>query len=628
MIEQDDIKRVLDAVRIEDVVSDYVVLTKKGVNLTGLCPFHDEKTSSFTVSPVKGIYKCFGCGKAGNSLNFIMEHEKFTFPEAIRYLADKYKITIRETKEYKKQTKEDNGIYSSLNVAFNLYKNNLKSNNHALKYLYDRGFTDETIEKFGLGYAINSYRQFSDLGNSKGISNFTMYNSGLCLLNDNILTDRFIDRIMFPIYNLSNKIIAFGGRLLVSDKTRSKYINSPLTELYDKSKVLYGLNFAKKEIIKNDRCFLVEGYTDVISLHQAGIENVVSSSGTSLTVDQIKLIYRYTKNITILYDGDFAGIKASFRGIDMILNQGMNVSVILFPNGEDPDSFAKSNNDTIKEYIYSNSKNFISFKAETLLKNSNDDPVKLSEIIESMCQSISVIPDEIYINSYINECSYIMNIHKNVLSERVNQIKFSKSGKRNKYSYPTIKKGLSIDNHEKDIIKILLNKGNEIIKTKARKDNEIILVEISIAQIIISDIDSDEFVFENKSYDFIFNEYRNFLQKGELPSESYFTNNVDNNISVLASELIDIPIEISNSWESNDIVYKKNEDLFSLRTVQKSLLYFKLKKIEKNIFDINEEVKKNIDNNEIMALLEKKDMLLRVKKEISTMITKGKFDVF
>lgn len=626
MIEQDDIKLVLDTAKIEDVVSDYVVLTKRGVNYTGLCPFHDEKTSSFTVSPVKGIYKCFGCGKAGNSVSFIMEHEKFTFPEAIRYLADKCKITLTETHDFKKEEKkEDQSLFNSLILASNLFQSNLKEDNNALQYLYSRGYNDEIIEKFKLGYSKNSYNQLSDLSISKGFQNYVMNNSGLCILKDGVLSDRFRDRIMFPIFNLSNKIIAFGGRVLTTEKTRSKYVNSPETELYNKSKVLYGLNFAKKEIIKQDRCFLVEGYTDVITLHQVGIENVVASSGTSLTADQIKLICRYTKNITILYDGDLAGIKASFRGIDMILSQGMNVSVVLFPNGEDPDSFAKSHKDTIKEYIANNTKNFISFKTEVLLEDTNNDPIKLSELTESICETIALIPDSISINFYTNECATIMNIKKSILATRIEEIRSVKSGK--KRNYPT-KKLSSSSNYERDIIRILINSGNETVKIKARKDDEIVFVEIPIAQIIISDICMDDFTFENEIYDTIFNEYKSFVEKNELVPDNYFTNHTNNEICIAAADMIELSVEISDSWSSNDILYKNNETDFLLKSTQKALLYFKLKKIDKIIASIDNDIKQSTDDDITISLLGKRDQFLKIKKEMNKMIISGKFNIF
>ncbi len=428
----DEVKQqILDAVRIEEVVGDFVTLKRRGTNLIGLCPFHNEKTPSFIVSPAKGIYKCFGCGKGGDAVSFLMEHDQLTYPEALRALARKYGITIAEAPRSVEQIQQMNHRESLMQLsafAEGFFKEQLwkteEGQRIGLPYFRERGFSDATIEAFSLGYSPQGWDVLTQAAIKQAYSKDLLVEVGLTLENDQKkLYDRFRGRVMFPIHNLSGRVIAFGGRVLLTEKTKAKYVNSPESVIYNKSQVLYGIFQAKREIIAKDMAYLVEGYTDVISLHQAGITNVVASSGTSLTQDQIKLVSRFTRNITILYDGDAAGIKASFRGINMLLEHNLNVRVVLFPDGHDPDSFSRTHSiDEITAYLNEQAVDFIRFKTQLLLKEIGDDPIKRAALIEDIVESIALIPDEIYRAVYIQECSRILHIEEADLVSRLNKV--------------------------------------------------------------------------------------------------------------------------------------------------------------------------------------------------------------
>ena len=432
MIDQATIDRILDAAQIVDVVSEFVTLKRAGVNYKGLCPFHNEKTPSFVVSPSKGLCKCFSCGKGGNVVHFIMEHEQLNYYEALKWLANKYHIEVKErelSNEEKQAQNERESMFVVNDFANNYFQNLL--HNHidgqsiGLAYFRQRGFRDDIIRKFQLGYSLNERDALVKEAKRKGFKEEFLEKTGLCYRRDNDgqLRDRFWGRVMFPVHTLSGKVIAFGGRVLKTDGKVAKYVNSPESEIYHKSNELYGIYFAKQAIVRDDRCFLVEGYTDVISMHQAGIENVVASSGTSLTSGQIRLIHRFTNNITVLYDGDGAGIKASIRGIDMLLEEGMNIKVVLLPDGEDPDSFARKHNATdYKAYINSHEVDFIRFKTNLLLEEVGNDPIKRAGLIGDIVRSISVIPENIVRSVYIRECSQLLQVEEKLLVQEVNKL--------------------------------------------------------------------------------------------------------------------------------------------------------------------------------------------------------------
>ena len=446
MIDQVTIDRILDAAQIVDVVSEFVTLRKRGVNYVGLCPFHNEKTPSFSVSPAKGLCKCFSCGKGGNSVHFIMEHEQMSYYEALKYLAKKYNIEIKErelTNEEKQAQTTRESMFIVNNFARdyfqNILKNHVDGRSIGLAYFRQRGFRDDIIEKFQLGYCTESHDAMSQEALRKGYKKEFLVKTGICYeTDDHRLRDRFWGRVIFPVHTLSGKVVAFGGRVLstATKGVKVKYVNSPESEIYHKSNELYGIYFAKQAIVRQDRCFLVEGYTDVISMHQSGIENVVASSGTALTPGQIRLIHRFTNNITVLYDGDVAGIKASIRGIDMLLEEGMNIKVCLLPDGDDPDSFArKHNSEEFQAFIHEHEKDFIRFKTDLLMEDAGRDPIKRAELISNIVRSISVIPEAIIRDVYIKECSQHLRIEEKLLVAEVAKLREAQAEKANRPSY-------------------------------------------------------------------------------------------------------------------------------------------------------------------------------------------------
>lgn len=442
MIDQATIDRILDAAQIVDVVSEFVTLRRRGVNYIGLCPFHNEKTPSFSVSPSKGLCKCFSCGKGGNVVHFIMEHEQLSYYEALKWLAKKYNIEIKE-RELTEEEKQAHSLRESLFVVNqfaaeyfqDILYNHIDGQRIGMTYLRSRGFRDDIIKKFQLGYSLDNRDALARTALQKGYKEEFLVKTGLCYRKDDgSLRDRFWGRVIFPVHTLSGKVVAFGGRVLsaATKNVQMKYVNSPESEIYHKSRELYGIYFAKQAIVRQDRCFLVEGYTDVISMHQSGIENVVASSGTALTPDQIRLIHRFTNNITVLYDGDGAGIKASIRGIDMLLEEGMNVKVCLLPDGDDPDSFARKHNATdYQAYINEHEVDFIRFKTNLLMEEAGKDPIKRASLISSIVKSISVIPDAIVRSVYTRECSQLLQMEEKVLIEAV--AKLMEQAQENKF---------------------------------------------------------------------------------------------------------------------------------------------------------------------------------------------------
>ena len=440
MIDQPTIDRILDAANIVDVVSEFVTLRKRGINYVGLCPFHTDKTPSFYVSPAKNICKCFACGEGGTAVHFIMKHEQLNYFDALRYLAKKYNIEIqeRELTDKEKQRKSDRESMLIVNswaqqyFTTQLYEH-VEGKTIGLRYFAERGFREDTIRKFQLGYSLDKRDALYKEATKNGYKKEFLEKTGLVIAYDNGgVNDRFRGRVIFPVHTLSGKVVAFGGRVLKKDEKTAKYVNSPESEIYHKSNELYGIYFAKQAIVKEDRCFLVEGYTDVISMHQAGIENVVASSGTALTQGQIRLIHRFTSNITVLYDGDAAGIKAALRGIDLLLEDGMNVKVVLLPDGEDPDSFARKHNASqFSEFIKQSETDFIRFKTRLLLDDAGNDPIKRSSLITDIIRTVAIIPDNIARSIYIRECSAMMEIDEQVLLNEVNKIRLSKEERQN-----------------------------------------------------------------------------------------------------------------------------------------------------------------------------------------------------
>lgn len=582
MIPKFTIDKIIDAARVEDVIGDFITLKKRGSNLLGLCPFHGEKSPSFTVSPAKGIYKCFGCSKSGTAVNFIMDHESLSYPEALKYLANKYGIEVVEkevTNEEKAQQNEKESLYIVMQYAqkyfTDLLLNDDLGRSIGLGYFTERGFSQTTIDKFQLGYSSEERRKFSETAVKNSYKPEYLVKTGMSILSNNHVDgnpitvtdifDRYTGRVMFPIHNITGKVIGFGGRILTNDKKQAKYINSPQTDIYDKSKTLYGLFQAKKTIIQEDTCFLVEGYTDVISMHQSGIENVVASSGTSLTVEQIKLIHRFTKNITILYDGDLAGIKASFRGIDLILEEGMNVRVLLFPDGDDPDSYSKKvTNDEFKAFIKSNSKDFIAFKTSLLYQEAENDPIKRAELIKDIVESIAVIPDAINRSVYVKECSKIMDIGEQILHIAINKI-IRKKGTKNQApssNYPLDEiytedvqieeepKDVVLDNEEKDLLQLMMQYGNVVIDVEAEDSDSVQKsIPLSVCEFIIFELWRDNLQFINPLYQSVLDECQHYLEKGNIPSVQTFLNHENPIISNFALTIASFSEVVSPGWE-------------------------------------------------------------------------------
>jgi DNA primase len=597
MIDQATIERIFDAAQINEVVGDFVSLRRRGVNYLGVCPFHHEKTPSFTVSPAKGIYKCFGCGKGGNSVNFIMEHENLSYVEALRYLAKKYGIEIKEkelTSEEREQQNERESLMLISEWASTFFADKLKNDREGqaigMTYFRERGFRDDIIEKFQLGYSPQSRNALTTTAQKEGYKLDFLVKTGLTIQReDGQVFDRFSGRVMFPIHGLSGKVIGFGGRVLKTDKNTAKYLNSPESEIYHKSKVLYGIFQARKAIMQADRCYLVEGYTDVISMHQSGIENVAASSGTSLTTEQIRLIKRFTQNITILYDGDSAGIKASLRGIDMVLEEGLNVKVMLLPDGEDPDSFARSHSATeVVDFITAHETDFVLFKTKLLLEDAQNDPIKRAALINEIVKSIAIIPDTITRSVYIRECSSILKIDEQVLYTETAKIHRQKKGIPEEKSIPNeipqqpevspviVAKRLPTEMQEREIIRLLIKYGTQSVM--AETDQEGIESQVSLAEYIISDIESDELEFEHPFYAQIYNDFKIRYVKGEIPDSNFFTRYPDEKIVSLVVDLLAEPYVLSKIWTKSDI-YIETEEQKLRRTANEAVRFFKKRKL-------------------------------------------------
>ena len=636
MISRETIENIISAVRIEEVIGDFISLRRRGVNLLGLCPFHNEKTPSFTVSPAKGIYKCFGCGKAGNGVGFIMEHEHLTYPEALRYLAKKYQIEIDEeeqTPEQLQEISEKESLFNLNEFARKYFSSALFNTEEGkavgLAYFREREIREDIIKKFQLGFSPDKWSAFAEHAIMEGYKKEILLKTGLATEKDGKLYDRFHSRVVFPIHSASGRTIGFGGRILTSDKNRPKYVNSPESEIYNKSKTLYGIYFARTAIAQKDNCLLVEGYTDVISLHQSGIENVVASSGTSLTTDQVRMIQRYTSNITILYDGDPAGIKASFRGIDMVLEQGMNVRIVLFPDNEDPDSYARKHHPLETEkFISSNAVNFISFKTKLLLEETKNDPVKKAGLIKDIVASISLIPDAITRTLFIRECADMMMVPEQVLVNELNKIRRNRLNKelnaqggvqdipapdviappQSKVEADTS----SAESQEKEIMRLLLLYGTEIVHIEQTDENkDTVKIPVMVADYMVHDIRRDELEFENKVYAAIFEEYRAGLDNDQVPDRSSFLGHEEKEIAYAAVDLVFTPYELSQNWLKHNVMIDLEEQRLIVR-LDYSLLSFKARKIDLMIAELQKKLHGN-DSAEDVKVIQTRFKELKAK---------------
>jgi len=630
-IRDEIIDRVREAADIVDVISDYVTFKRKGQNMMACCPFHNEKTPSFSVSPTKGIYKCFGCGKAGDNIQFIMDIEGLGYLEAIAHLGKKYGIEIEleeSSNEVDQAQNERESLYIVLNFAKNYFKEALKSsegNAIGLSYFKERGFSPEIIEKFELGYSMDIWDGLLKSAKENNYNEDLLEKAGLIIRNENKTYDRFRARVIFPIHNISGRVIAFGARILKTDKNQPKYLNSPETGVYHKSDILYGLHQAKQSIRQEQNCFLVEGYTDVVSLQQAGIENVVASSGTSLTSGQIKLIGRYSKDITVLYDGDNAGIKASLRGIDMILEEDLNVKAVVFPEGEDPDSYVKKIGGTeFKKYIKANQKDFITFKTELYLSDIGNDPLKKAELIKEIVESISKIPDAIKRSVFFKQCATLLDIDESVLIAEGNKTILTKRKKESERprenlegaenvelpEMPGVSLPLEINSlelQERETIRLLLNYGTE-------KLDETLTVHTYIFQ-ELEDVDFQHIVYRE-----MFATYKKEIEKGVFPAADFFLKHENASFKQETITLISVKYEVSNNWADKFkiIVPSEKDTLFNLAYF--NVLRLKYRKIQELIKENHAQMLKAVEIDEQIQFMKVEQELKTTKTEIAKLL--------
>ena len=627
MIDQATIDRIMDAAQIYDVVSDFVTLRKRGVNYVGLCPFHDDKTPSFYVSPAKGLCKCFACGKGGNAVHFIMEHEQLTYPEALRVLAKKYGIEIKErelTGEEKAAQSERESLFVVNQWANDYFRRTLRQTeegrNIGMAYFRSRGFRDDIIEKFQLGYCTESHDAMAREALSKGYKKEYLVKTGLCYeTDDHRLRDRFWGRVIFPVHTLSGKVVAFGGRVLAAATkgVKVKYVNSPESEIYHKSNELYGMYQAKQAIVKQDRCYLVEGYTDVISMHQSGVENVVASSGTALTTQQIKMIHRFTNNLTVLYDGDAAGIKASLRGIDMLLEEGMNIKVCLLPDGDDPDSYARKHNSTeFQDFIKEHETDFIRFKTNLLMEDAGQDPIRRAELISNIVQSISVIPEAIVRDVYIKECAQLLHVEDRLLVSEVAKRREKEAERKAEQrererrrttadapatasetaapdgipapqaddlppeaaaqtppSAETVdnyisfipqegKEGQEFYRYERLILQMVVRYGERVMCNVPDEEGK--EIPVTVIEFVVADLQQDDLAFHNPLHRRMLAEAAEHLHDEGFRAEHYFVAHPDPVISRLSTELISDRYQLSKYHYKSQKIVTDEERLYEL----------------------------------------------------------------
>ena len=657
MIPRDIVDRILDTAQIVDVVGDFVTLKKRGSNYTACCPFHNEKTPSFSVSATKGIYKCFGCGKSGTAVGFVMEHEHLSYTEALKYLAKKYNIEVIEKEESaediaKRQRHESLLLVSEFGGKF--FQESLGTpDGQAIAYQYfrSRGLQDETIRKYGLGWAPVSRKALSEAARAAGYKEEFLIETGLSIkYDDGRLVDRFFDRVIFPIHSVSGRVIAFGGRTLKTDKSVAKYVNSPETEIYVKSKSLYGIYFAKGEISKKDKCILVEGYLDVLSMHQLGITNVVASSGTSLTEDQIRLIHKFTDNITIIYDGDSAGIHAALRGTDMILKEGMNVKIILLPDGQDPDDFAKRHTlEEVEDYIARNEQDFISFKTDVLLKEAGNDPLKRAELINDISDTISVIPDAVVRAMYVRSSAQRFDIDERLILDRIGKTRSAmieaevkrRERERQKavqqsavpdygpvpdyvdypeeYPYddqpvypedvPVVVADASgiespkLATFEKDLLKFILEEGCSTLDFDRDSKYYVEGVEYNVAEFIDGSLAEDEADFFNSRYRKTYEEYFRFYEEGlsQQQIQQRLLNSEDEQIASVTKELLIEKYQITVKNYENSMTAVSTKLVIY---VPKTLLAYQCAKVELLVEELVSELSSTEDAERQMEILQ------------------------
>jgi len=660
MINKDTIDRIMDATRIEEVIGEFVSLKKRGANHIGCCPFHNEKTPSFYVSPSKGIFKCFGCGKSGNAVGFLMDHEHYTYPEALRWLAEKYHITIEEeklTEEQKEKQTERDGLFHVSEFAQKYFADLLYNNEMGravgLSYFHQRGMSDEIIKSFGLGYCLDEWDNFTKHARQNGYSDAVLEKTGLTIFKEEgRCFDRFKGRVMFPIYSISGRVLGFSGRTLSKEKQVAKYVNSPDSDIYDKSHTLYGLFQARNAISRADKCYLVEGNVDVVSMHQSGVCNTVASCGTSLTVEQIRLIKRYTPNVTVLYDGDAAGIKAALRAVGLLFEEGMHVRVVLFPDGEDPDSYAQKYGSTqLQEYLRDHEENFVNFKTRVLLEDVQNDPIRKAEVLKEMVRTIALVPDMIERQEYVKQTAFRLNVSENILTQELAKTLASNAQKawkeeqrRNAATTPIPPEvaepaplpdeptpapqpgpqpppqsaSNNAEAQERQLVRLLINHGEREVQQDAVDDaGNPCTIALRVAEIIVDEITSNELTFNNPVYQQIFNLYRDAVQQGTpLPDANCFAMSADSTLRNTALTLMLNPYSISPLW-----MERKNVSVPSLlthlrRETEETILSFKQKKLDQQLEKNAFELRSCTDPDDILILMAQRKQLAQLRQAV------------
>lgn len=647
MIKHEDIVKILEAAQIADVVGAFVPLKKRGANYIGLCPFHNEKTPSFNVNPARGIFKCFGCGEGGDSVAFLMKHEHYTYPEALRWLAERYHIHIEETEvtpEEKAAQSERDRVFHVNEFAQKYFQNLLfndeQGRSTGLSYFEERCLREDTIRKWGLGYCKDSWDDFCTAAKAEGFSEEDMVAAGVVIKNENTgkVYDRFRGRVTFPIYNVGGRVLGFSARILTSDKTKAKYVNSPESIIYTKGKVLFGLHLAKDAIVKEDLCYLVEGNMDAVMMYQNGVKNVVATSGTALTEQQTSMIKRYTRNVTVLYDGDSAGIKATFKAVNIFLEHGLNVRTVLFPDGEDPDSFARKHTmDEFQTFLKENSQNFIIYKTNLLQKKAENDPIKRADLIRDIVHTISLVPDLLERNTYLQECSSILQTSEEVLGKALKKQLFLNRDKKNKQEdpQPAIAEQVIPDTpkaekqeielnldyaQEKAIIEILFKYGNTMTRQEVFGENDALeYKDVLTAAYVVCDIVNDDIRFTDVLFGKIFELYRHSIyDENTVPAIDSFISNEEEQIRNLAAELLIGGREISPLWSEKNISVpdKESKEVID-RLISDTLLRFKLHKVNAYIKQVNEAIKTTTEPEAMMELVIKHKQFTLIRNKIA-----------
>lgn len=657
MIDHETVERIKSATKIEEVIGEFVTLNRRGANYIGCCPFHNEKTPSFTVSPAKGFFKCFGCGVSGNAIGFLMKHEHYTYPEALRWLARKYNIEIIEkelTEEQKQRNSERDVLYHVTEFAQKYFADILFNTEIGqavgLSYFHKRGLSDDIIKEFGLGYCLDEWRNFTDYARKNGYSDDVLEKSGLTIFKDNRSKcyDRFRDRVTFPIYSISGRVLGFSCRILNSEKSAAKYVNSPDSEIYDKSHTLYGIYQAKSTIVREDKCYLVEGNVDVVSMHQSGVKNTVASCGTSLTTEQIRLIKRFTQNVTILYDGDAAGIKATKRAVDMLYSEGMKVRMVLFPDGDDPDNYAqKYGSVKLQEYLQQHEENFILYKMRVLTEDINHDPIRKAEFLKELVNTIALVPDMLERNEYVAQCASLLGTSERSLSSQLgmtmsrNAAKAAKAeeyknnhteNQEEKKEEETTSEEAEAEDDvkidiippaERKIIELLVNYGTNLITMEVEDENvedgaepKTVMAQIEIAKVIVADIVQSELSFSNSNCQKVFDIFLNAIVNEEsIPELSSFVMSDDLELqSIVLSFAVTEP-ELSPTWAKKNIAIKSIEDNLKLDVIQ-SLRNFKLKYIDARIAENDKRWKTAQSDDDVMSLLVEKQKLITLRTQL------------